>query len=75
MRQQGGISNGGGYTITRQEPTTTTATTVLYVDNIWPIHSSPLSPEFDTAYIPPIYPKRQDDAIFIELVYFSQGCY
>ena len=74
MQQQGG-SNGGGYTITRQEPTTTTATTVLYVDNIWPIHSSPLSPEFDTAYIPPIYPKSKDDAIFIELVYFSQGCY
>ena len=39
------------------------------------IHSSPLSPEFDKAYIPPIYPKSKDDATFIELVYFSQGCY
>ena len=39
------------------------------------IHSSPLSPEFDIAYIPPIYPKSKDDATFIELVYFSQGCY
>ena len=37
---------------------------VLHVDNIWPIHSSPL-----------IYPKSKDDATFIELVYFSQGCY
>ena len=39
------------------------------------IHSSPLSPEFDTAYIPPIYLKSKDNAIFIELVYFIQGCY